>query len=515
MQSSEHSRLFTDLKQRIELFKMIKRHRKLAEKRSLSFKQNKAAKYILWGTGTFGLLYLCFLAIMFSLIANNSRSFTAVEFICGISPFVLAIDFFFRFVTQEIPAQLIKPYALLPISRYSCIDNFIGTSLLTGFNFTWFAMLVPFIFMSVIFSSGIWIALGILFFYWVLILANSQWYQIARILINDTILWWLLPIGIYTLIAIPCFIGRQPGIESMFKFYSTIGTSITDESILPYLIPIVLLGIVIFINRHLQLNHIMAELTRAEKTNIYNISSFSFLGNLGEIGHYIQLEIKMTLRNKNPRKSFISAVSIVLLFAILLAFTDVYDNNSMNSFFGFYNFVIFGAMILTRMMCNEGNYIDCLMVHKENILSLLKAKYIFYCLILIVPFLLMVPTVITGKWTWLMLFSYSTFTAGLQYFVLFQMAVYNKQTIPLNTKYMSKGGMENNYRQLAVNMACLFIPSVMMTVLQHFIEQRYVHILMLIIGLLFIATSNIWLRNIYNRMMKKKYELLEGFQASR
>ena len=134
----QRSHLLSDFKQRVDLFKMIWRHRKLAEKRNLSFEQNKVAKYIMWGMTIFGLVYFCFIAILFSLAANESRSHTPVEFVCGTVPFILAVDFLLRFAFQEIPAQLIKPYVLLPISKYACIDNFIGTSLHSGYNVHWF-----------------------------------------------------------------------------------------------------------------------------------------------------------------------------------------------------------------------------------------------------------------------------------------------------------------------------------------------------------------------------------------
>ena len=175
MNSTERSQLLADFKQRFDLFKMIWRHRKLAEKRNLSFQQNKAAKYVMWGMTIFGFVYLCFIAILMSLAANASRSYTPVEFVCGTVPFILVLDFLFRFAFQEIPAQLIKPYVLLPISKYACIDNFIGTSLLSGYNFTWFSFLVPYILMSVVFSSGVWASLGVLLFFWLLILVNTQW----------------------------------------------------------------------------------------------------------------------------------------------------------------------------------------------------------------------------------------------------------------------------------------------------------------------------------------------------
>ncbi len=511
----QRSHLLADFKQRVDLFKMIWRHRKLAEKRNLSFQQNKAAKYVMWGMTIFGFVYLCFIAILLSLAANDSRSYTPVEFVCGTIPFILVLDFFSRFAVQEIPAQLIKPYVLLPISKYSCIDNFIGTTLLSGYNFSWFAFLVPYILMSVVFSSGVWASLGILFFFWLLILVNTQWYHIARTLINDSALWWILVGVVYAIMAMPWYLGKHARLDYLFDFYTNIGRFITDGSPLPYLVPVALLILLISINRHIQYSHILSELMHLEKTNLRHVNKLSFFERFGQTGLYLQLEVKTLLRNKNPRKSFITSVSVVFVFSVFLSFTDIYDSGAMVSFLGCYNFVVFGAVMLTRIMCNEGNYIDCLMVHQENILSLLKAKYLFYSAMLLVPFVLMIPTVIVGKWSLLMLLAYAVFTAGFQYFILFQMAVYNKQTFPLNTKYISKAGMENNYRQLAVTMGCLFVPSIIITTLNGFMSEQQVYASMLVVGLVFIATSKLWLRNIYNRMMRKKYQLLEGFQSSR
>ncbi len=481
----------------------------------MSFHQNKTAKFMIILMSVLGILYLCLLAVAFASIANNSRTFTAVEFICGISPFILAFDFFFRFMVQEIPSQLVKPYILLPISKYSCVDNFIGTSLLSPFNFTWFSLFIPFILMAVVFNFGIGVSLGILLFYWLAILINTQWYHITRTLINDTMLWWLLPLSVYALIAMPWFIGQDTGISQFFKFYAHIGTAIADGSLFPYIGLLVFLTMTVAINRRIQYAHIATELARVERTRLRTISSFNFFNRFGAIGNYLQLEIKLTLRNKNPRKSFISSTALVLFFSLLLSFTDIYDSTYMTSFLGCYNFVIFGAMFITRIMCSEGNYIDCLMTHQENILSLLRAKYIFYSAVLLLPFLLMLPTVFTGKWSILMLFAYVIFTAGFQYFVLFQMAVYNKQTVPLNTKFISKGGMENNYMQIIANIVCLFMPSFVINILRTFLNENSIFLTMIVIGAIFIITSNWWLRNIYNRMMRRRYTLLEGFQSSR
>ena len=499
------------------LFKELRKHRKLAEKRAVNYEQNKTAKVLVYVLSGFMIAYLMFFAVMLALIANSLDSMTSVEMIMAALPFILLIDFLFRFLMQQTPSQIIKPYLLLPVPRKLCIDTFISTSLFNSGNLTWFAMLLPFALMSVVFSEGIWVSIGFLFCCYLFILANSQWYAIVRTLINRSVFWWALPLAVYALIALPIILKgfSEKGFEQFFDFFAGMGTAIGDGRLWPYLLAFALLALVVAINRVVQLHSVMAEATRSEKTTLRSVSRFAFLDRYGETGQYLKLEIKTILRNKNPRKSFIFATVFVFLISLAIALTDVYDGQFMTNFWCIYNFVVYGAMMLIRVMCNEGNYIDCLMVRRENILKLLHAKYIFYCLLLLLPLLLMLPTVFSGKWSLFMLISYGLFTAGFQYFICFQMAVYNKQTVPLNTKLTSKNGMENNYYQVVVQLVEFFFPLMLISLLQAFLPDNVAYSIMMAIGLAFIFTHKLWLRNIYNRMMKRKYILLEGFRSSR
>jgi hypothetical protein len=164
-------------------------------------------------------------------------------------------------------------------------------------------------------------------------------------------------------------------------------------------------------------------------------------------------------------------------------------------------------------MSFEGNYIDALMVRKENILQLLTAKYYLFCILLLLPFVLMLPMVIVGKWNIMMLLSYGTFTAGFQYFMLMQMAVYNKQKLPLNEKFIKKGGIDNNYIGVLVELGAFFLPLLVISILEAFFDQFIAWMVMLLIGVGFIATHKLWLRNIYQRIMLRKYEKLEAFHS--
>ncbi|MGN1375444.1 MAG: DUF5687 family protein [Prevotella sp.] len=142
-------------------------------------------------------------------------------------------------------------------------------------------------------------------------------------------------------------------------------------------------------------------------------------------------------------------------------------------------------------------------------------KYYFYSAMLIMPFILMLPTVFTGKYSILMLLSMITFSIGPVYCLLMQMAVYNRQTMPLNAKFISKGNMENNYFQVVAELLAMFCPVIFISVLKAFFSENVTFIILLVIGLIFIVFHKLWLRNIYMRFMSRRYRNMESFRATR
>ncbi|MBR5653483.1 MAG: hypothetical protein IKX22_05315 [Prevotella sp.] len=498
---------------KFELFKALRLHKKLSERRSVAWQQNKAAKILLMIGAGFTIMYLMFFAVIMALAANNSTTVTACELMYGFTPFILLIDFLMRFLMQQTPSQLLKPYSLLPLRKYDCVDCFLATSLLSSGNLIWFAMFIPYAIMSIVFVEGIWVALAFLLGFYLLILINSQWYLLMRTLINQHIAWWGLAIFVYLLLFSLWIINLR--IDPMMDTYACFGDRLSHGNLLFFALLVILLVILIAINRRVQYKYTWKELTQSKATKLKHVSRLPFLDRFGETGEYVKLEVKSIMRNKNMRNSFIFANVIVLMLSLIISFTDIYDNRFMNTFWAVYNFAIYGAMILVKVMCNEGNYIDCLIVRKENLISLLRAKYYFYSAMLLIPLILMIPTLIMGKYTLLQLLAVMLFTMGVEYCVFLQMAVYNKQTIPLNTKFIGKGGMENNSMQVVVELLVFFVPIIFIMVATGLFGETGGMLVILAIGLLFIATHRIWIRNIYQRLMKRRYVNFEGFRTSR
>ena len=497
---------------RFQLFKELRRHIKLSEKRSPVYEQNKTAKAIIYLMGGFMVVYLLFISVMFAMIANSSRTFTACEFLFGLLPFLLTADFLLRFLGQQTPAQLIKPYLLLPIPKYACVESFIMSSMVTPNNLIWLFITVPYAIMSILFSSGFWAALVFIIGFQLIIIINSQNYMLWRTLITKKSFWWIGPIIIYGAMFLIWII---KDFDAMFDSFAAIGEGVASWNILYYLGIFAILALFFFINREVQYHITFTETTESKNTQMKTVTEFRLFERFGEMGEYLKLEVKSIMRNKNMRNSFLYSTIFTIILSLIISYTDMYDGSFNSKFFMVYVFIINGAMLLVRIMGAEGNYIDGLMIHKENILQLLHAKYYFYCALLLLPLLIMIPTVFMGKYTLLMLIAMMAFTAGPVFFMLMQMAVWNKQTVPLNSKLVSKGNVETNWFAFGVEMAAMFAPVAIIFILQMFMSETATYATMLVIGLLFIATHNIWLRNIYQRFMVRRYENMESFRATR
>ena len=113
-----------------------------------------------------------------------------------------------------------------------------------------------------------------------------------------------------------------------------------------------------------------------------------------------------------------------------------------------------------------------------------------------------------------MILSYLLFTAGPLYCILFQLAVYNKQTIPLNEKVTGKNKAGNTL-QTVVSLFSFIFPVIFNMILKFIFNENSSYYIMIGIGLFFVSSRELWLRNIYNRMMKRHYDNLNSFHATR
>ncbi len=495
---------------RYQIFRLLRKNAKLSEKRNPMFEANQYGK--LFGYIVISILSIEFIALG-TFLGWTAAKEDVPEMVFYVTPFLLIFDFGARFATQQTPLMLVKPYLLTPLSKYAVIDCFLISQLLDMGNLVWMTFFLPYTFITWCGGLTIWTALGTLALLHLMVLTNSQWYLLVRTLVNQHMLWWLLPACFYALLVLPFIVLPDSILDG---FFDTMGdfTSRYGNLWWIFLIYLALFCTLFAINRRTQMQLIYAEISRHEKTKLKHVSEFKALNRFGQIGEYLKLEIKSTMRNKAIRTRFIQGVCFISFFALAIAFLDIYKSSFERNFFCLYAFIFFGAVNLTKVMCPEGNYIDLLMVHKENILTLLRAKYYYYCAVLLLPMLIMSIPVIAGKFSILMLLAYLFTATGPIYCMLFQMAVYNKDTLPLNDKITGKNQMENKWQGI-LSMVAMFAPVIFVMTIQAFFEADTAYWIMIVVGLSFTLTETFWMRNIYRRMMRRRYKNLEGFHTTR
>ena len=281
---------------------------------------------------------------------------------------------------------------------------------------------------------------------------------------------------------------------------------------LPLLGMLAFIAILFWINYKMQMTMVYNEVAKKEEVEMKSTTQMNFLNRYGELGEYLKLEMKMRLRNKNVRQQFLVGMGCILMLSGLMYFTDVYNGSFMQSFICLYDYIVLGMMTLVTIMSHEGNYMDGLMSRRESILTLLRAKYYINSLTLIVPICIVLPLMIAGKISPWMNVGYFFFTIGVLYPIMFQMAVYNKETLPLNAKITGKQG---NMTQQIVTLVIMFLPIGLEKLATLVFGDPWGFVLLIILGIIGICTHNLWLQNIYKRFMQRRYVNMEGFRASR
>ena len=495
----------------MNLFLELRRHARLAEKRHPMYDKSRFARFWMYLGAVFWAGYLIFIGTGLAL-AFEDAAVEPYDLLNSGLVFVLALDFLLRFPFQKTPTQEVKPYLLLPVRRNRLIDFLLIRSGLSGFNFIWMFLFVPFAVLTVMKFYGLWGVLTYCAGIWLLMMFNNYWYLLCRTLLGERIWWVLLPVAVYGGLALGIFLPEDDSL--VLDAFCTLGEGFIQGNALIFALTLAAIAGMWFVNSRVIRRLIYNELNKTEDTTVEvkTLSEYKFLDRYGMTGEYMRLELKLMLRNKMCRKSLISLVCLIAIFSAIISFTDLYED--MSDFWVMYNSLVIGMLSYATLMGYEGNYMDGLMSRRESIYALLRAKYGLYSLGHLIPFLLMLPGVATGKLSLLQITAWILFMTGPASCGFFQVAVYNNRTVPLNAKMTGRNNGGTGLQQIAI-IAAFIVPIGLYAVLSLLIGATATYWTFIVLGLGFILTSRLWIRNVYKRLMKRKYQNMEGFRDSR
>ncbi|MBQ0050191.1 MAG: hypothetical protein KBT12_08190 [Bacteroidales bacterium] len=490
--------------------KLLKQNERLHDKRHPMFERNRFVKFLAYFMiayyGAILLLLGVSLPVGMSQVYHGVAGFHVLD---GWFFILLIIDFWLRFIFQETPANQTRPYSLLPISRRYLMRRYMLRAAFSAGNLFWSFFLVPFGIISVWHSMSLWAVLGWWLGWWLLIVMNSYAYLLIRALCTRHVAWCLLPLALHAGILLIALLPTPNPLDMPCTLFMYAFAKWELWAVVAVVAVIVLFY---RMNVWVQGSILYDEVGKKEEVVIKKSHEMSFLNRFGIVGEYLKLELRMKTRNRMLKVQMFVLLACMLLLSGILYFSDIYDGLFMRSFICLYDYIVPGATALVTIMCHEGNYMDLLMSHRESVLDLLTAKYYFFSALLLFPFLLLIPVCLAGKISFLMSLGYLFFVVGIVYPCLFQMAAYNKETLPLNAKLGSKQG---NGKQNIVTLTIMFLPIALERACVSLLGDTWGYLVLIALGGIGVLTHRQWLRFAYQQFMKRRYENMEGFRASR
>ena len=486
------------------LYRLIRRNDRLELRRHPAWASNVAVRIIM------GLAGVYWVGVMLMTGWTVARADNAFFYIHQFLPLLLAFDFLIRLSMPSVSKRL-KPYLLLPVGRRRVIGAFLLRQALHWTNLVWMPFFLAFAVQAVLPAQGLLPALAYLLGMWLLFVANGFWFQLCRLLTIEHILWLLLPLGVAAALASVEFLCDHS--------VSYLTLRLADGFV--WLAPwwsfpavIALIALLVYIQLELENRFLYGMFSyRKDVRQRGRVAQFGFFSRFGKVGEYLQLESKLQLRNRVPRRNLWSAVVFVLIWTINAAnggYREVFRDSVVISSFSF-----FGLIVSSGFFSYEGHYMDGLACWRDSLYKLLIAKYYFLMLSLLLPLTVLGVMMAAGlsPYTPWQLLACMAFAAGFMNMIVMQVVLYNTHTLPLHEVAMKdRGGLPWQRYVLIAVVLLLPVPVVWLLNLC-FGEARYVALLVL--GLVFAFTHRIWLRNIYRRFMKTRYERMEKLRITR
>ena len=495
-----------------EAIQTLHKHFYLSGRRNKIWQANNVAKYLYYVLAIFLCAYFIWIGCELAdlTIKDNLGGYC---FIYALMPIFLFIDYLFRYTTDHRLLMHIRPYLLLPLPKHSYTDYLILRQLIVFKNVNLLFICIPFGLKTVIPELGSMAMIGYTAGLYLLFLINGQFFQFTQVLTARGLLYWLIPILTYLFIAIITILFPSP--QSYLHRWAEIGNAMIRGEIWIYAVMILLLIGMILLNRNVLEHRILQEqYTAAPDKHNKNSINLTIFDRFNQIGEYLKLEVWSILRNKRLRLIFIFNTLGIFLFSLITAIDPESDMVKSNGFL-YYSFITYGLSSLSRIMCYEGNYYECLLMHRNSIQNLLLAKYYLYTTLLLIPLLAFLPIALIGKISFWTILSYALFAAGVAYRILFQMAVYNKVTLSMQATHTGKN-VNTNYIQLIVTLVTIISPLPIAALGTWWLNRpTLTNTLLSLLGIIFIATHRRWIIGISMKMKANQYDQLEGFQRSR
>lgn len=426
----------------------------------------------------------------------------------GIILYYYLMDLLLRLQLRELPTLRIQPYLLLPIKRNTVVGYLTATALMSVFNLWPLVLFGPFTLKVIAHETGGGIAAVVIIAIIALTVFNNYLaiYIKRKASLNGWI--FLVAAALLILIGIADFSWHLFSIRSASAFY--FGHLVVQPAWV--LLPVILAAAMFYsCFRYLKSNLYLEDLGANKASSYKSSTDIPLLGYFGYIGDLVANEVKLIMRNKRPRSSFI--MSLFLLFYGLIFYTNpIYAHQEgWKVFCGLFMVGVFTINYGQFMYSWQASHFDGILVSNVKFEDFFRAKYLLFTLVSTLAFLLTIPYVYFGWHILLVHFVMYLWNIGVNATIVLYFANRNFKRIDL-----SKGASFNwegvGFTQFLTSFLLIGAAFLIYGPFAAFRHADLGLLIMGVIGLAMVLTRSFWIKQLEKDFYQKRYLMAEGFR---
>lgn len=412
------------------------------------------------------------------------------------------IELFFRYFMQKLPVMDIKPLLSMPIKKSSITHYILGRSGVSVYNLMALFFFVPFGIVLLYkgypaLNVGLWLvsimALVLCINYVNFIVNKSD----KALMIIGGILLALYGLDYFQLLPVREFFG--PVFHGLYQYPIAV------------VIPIALAALAYFINYRYLKHRIFLDASLKTKSKEAKTSDLAWTKRFGDMGPFLQLDLKMIWRNKRTKAQVF--ISLLFVFYGLIFYTqEIYANMMpMFAFLGIFMTGIFLTNFGQFVPAWDSTYYGMMMSQNIPLRKYLESKASLISVSVVVMFLLTIPYVYFGWDALAINFGSALYNLGVNIPVILYFGSFNKKRIELDKSPL--GNMQGtSATQFLIILPVLGLPILIFTAVYYLISVEAAVITLSLLGIVGFALKGRLLDAITERYRLKKYGMIAGFK---
>lgn len=471
--------------------------------RSANFGKSLGVKIIM---GFFGFIMLLYLlgagAGMYFILRKVFPDQNPMWIIGQYFIYWILIELFLRYFMQKLPVMDIKPFLTTPVKKSSIAHYILGRSAASVYNLLSLFFFVPF---AIVLMIQGYPALNVLL--WVVaIFAIVLCVNYINLLINKnekalvaivSILVMGYALDYFQVFSVKEFFG--PIFHALYAYPITV------------LVPIALAILIYYINYKFLHNKIYLDASLKTKAKQANTSDLAWTKRFGELGTFLQLDLKMIWRNKRTKSQVF--ISLLFVFYGLIFYTqDIYANMMpMKAFLGVFMTGIFLSNFGQFIPAWDSSYYSMMMSQNIPLRKYLESKAMLISVSVVVMFMLTIPYVYFGWEALAINLACALYNLGINIPVILFFGSFNKKRIELDQSPF--GNMQGtSATQFLIMLPVLVLPIILFTVFYYLISFEAAVVILSVMGITGFAMRNYLLNLITEQYRRKKYGMIAGFK---